>query len=128
MAVFCLISAPTLFSAKSCILCLFLRLLGSVKWMRWSCWFGIVFLALLYGSTTVAYAVIFFPRGEEKWDFSLATKVTRNNCQLNTLLLGLFNVLSDIYLLILPLPIILRMNISRRKKIGLGAVFMTGTM
>ena len=39
---------------------------------------------------------------------------------------GVFNLVGDIYLLILPMPAVWALQITRRKKFGIMAIFMTG--
>ncbi|KAL9038259.1 MAG: hypothetical protein Q9180_003244, partial [Flavoplaca navasiana] len=65
--------------------------------------------------------------GYTKLDFLsaiTADKCARNN-YLNTWP-GLFNILSDFYLLILPLPAVWRLQLPTRKKLGICGMFLTG--
>ena len=96
--------------------------------MRWSCSVIIVFLALLYGGTGIAFIAVVFPRVGETWDSAVANKIFGGDFLLIGNLLGACNVVSDLCLLALPIPIILKMNLSRKKKVGLCAVFMTAIM
>lgn len=43
-----------------------------------------------------------------------------------SILAGFVNVLTDWYLLIIPIPAVMHLQISRSKKIGLLAMFVTG--
>jgi hypothetical protein len=120
------INNPGLWCAKVAILSLYLRLFGSVKWMRWCCWFGIIFSGLVYWPILPVYIVYQFPYGDEKWDTVLLSK--NQHTFVPGLLVGAFNVVSDLYLLLLPLPVIASLKLSLAKRISLGAVFMTGIM
>lgn len=44
------------------------------------------------------------------------------------LLIGVFNVALELFFLIAPIPVIMSFNLSLRKRIGVGAVFMAGLM
>ena len=39
-----------------------------------------------------------------------------------------FNIFSDLYLLCLPIPVISKLQLSTKRKIGVLAIFMTGTL
>lgn len=41
---------------------------------------------------------------------------------------GVFGLVSDLYIFILPLPVLRRLNMSSKKKIGVTATFLTGLM
>lgn len=41
---------------------------------------------------------------------------------------SIVNLVSDIYLLALPLPLVLKLQLSNKKKTGLVAIFMTGIL
>jgi hypothetical protein len=105
---------------------LYLRIFNSVAWMRRCSWLGIVLSALFYGSTIPVFAVYSFPHGDETWGLSLAEKASKTN--IHGIITAAYNVASDVFLLALPLPIILRMNMSFKKRVGLCGVFLTGVM
>jgi len=58
----------------------------------------------------------------------LAIALKGSKMQLPAIVSGTYGVVSDVFLLILPLPIIFGLNLSLRKKIGLYAVFLAGLM
>lgn len=72
------------------------------------------------------YAVFSFPYGDESWDLNLAMKTGKVDRM--AIATSTINVVSDVFLLIIPLPIIMKLNLNLRKRIGLAAVFMTGIM
>ena len=41
---------------------------------------------------------------------------------------GIFNVVSDFYLLILPIPVVWQLQMPSKRKIGVCAIFMTGIL
>lgn len=42
--------------------------------------------------------------------------------------IGVVNVISDLYLIMIPLPAVWALHLSLRRKIGLSAMFLTGSM
>lgn len=123
-AALCLLYGPAMFFAKAAVCTLYLRIFNTVTWMRYAAWGAIVVLGITYGTMVPVYAVFSFPYGDEKWDLALTMKVGRvDRMAIST---GTINVASDIFLLAIPVPIIMKLNLSLRKRIGLSAVFMTG--
>lgn len=125
MAVLSMEYGPALWIVKTTIFIMYLRLFGTLHWMRRACWFGIIFFGLIYWSYVPTMAALLFPRGGETWGLVLAMKRERALSGMN-FLMALVNVLSDLYALSLPLPAILPLKLSRQKKIGLCALFSLG--
>ncbi|KAF1846523.1 uncharacterized protein K460DRAFT_367281 [Cucurbitaria berberidis CBS 394.84] len=119
-----IIYGPAMFFAKAAICTLYLRIFNTMAWMRYTAWGTIVILACIYGSMVPVYLVYSIPYGNEKWDLTLAAKIGKADKM--AIGIGAVNVAFDIFLLILPVPIIMKLNLSFRKRIGLSAVFMTG--
>ncbi|KAI1113916.1 hypothetical protein F5Y14DRAFT_462048 [Nemania sp. NC0429] len=117
------IYGPALWFAKTAILTLYLRLFSIVNWLRWCCYIGIVFLFATYWSLVPVSIVYNFPHGDEKWDVTTTAKSVHS--QVAYLVAGAISVISDIYILILPFPILFKLQMSLRRKIGLGMVFST---
>ncbi|PSR88505.1 hypothetical protein BD289DRAFT_482107 [Coniella lustricola] len=117
------IYGPAMWLAKTAILTMYLRLFGVKAWMRWCCYGGIIFLACAYWSLVPVSAVYNFPHGDEKWD--LATDEKAAPAQSAFMVMGLIGVISDVYILILPWPILMTLHTSLRRKLALGVVFLT---
>ena len=112
--------------AKLAMFTLYMRVFEPVRWMRVCCWVGIITAIPVYLSLVPFCAVYCFPHGNERWDLAIALKGSK--MQLPAIVSGTYGVVSDVFLLILPLPIIFGLNLSLRKKIGLYAVFLAGLM
>lgn len=117
------IYGPALWFAKTAILALYLRLFSVVNWLRWCCYIGIVFLFATYWSLVPVSIVYNFPHGNERWDLTTTTKSVKS--QIAYLIAGAISVISDIYILILPFPILYKLQTSLRRKFGLSIVFST---
>lgn len=111
------------------IFVLYLRLFGRAKWMKWSCWLGLVFSTILYWTAIVLLSVNNFPRRDEHWDLALGIKIQKaQNTFVVWLIMGSFNLFLDIFLLLLPIPIIMGLKMSLQKRIGLAGVFLIGVV
>lgn len=115
-----------MFFAKAAICTLYLRIFKIVQWMTWCAWGALVVLGCIFWAMVPIYAVFSFPYGDEEWNLNLALKTGR----MDGLTIGVsaVNLASDLFLLVIPLPIIMKLNLSLQKRIGLAAVFMTGIM
>lgn len=45
-----------------------------------------------------------------------------------SLIVGIFGVISDLYLLIIPIPAVLQLQLPTRQKVGVLTVFLTGLL
>lgn len=120
------IYGPAMWFAKAAILTMYLRLFKIVSWMRWCCIGGIVFLFCAYWSLVPVSVIYNFPHGDEHWD--LAMTADSATSQVAYVVLGLISVISDLYILILPFPILLKLQVSLKKKIGLCFVFLAAAI
>lgn len=113
--------------AKTAILTLYLRLFKVIVWMNWCCYFGIGILFCAYWSLVPVSIIYNFPHGKnEHWDLTLTLKSVP--AQVPFVVMGIISVISDVYIFVLPLPILLKLHVSTRRKIGLCLVFMTALM
>jgi hypothetical protein len=121
------IYGPAMWFAKTAVLTLYLRLFNVYTWVRWACYIGIGFTCLAYWSLVPVSVVYNFPHGpNERWD--LAMTVGSAPAQVPFVIMGVISVVSDVYIFVLPLPVLLRLHVSWRRKLGLCLVFMTAIM
>ena len=112
-------------------LSLFLHLLevfGTLPWLRLLVYLGIVVTGLVYFSLMIVIAVSCSPKhGYTKFDYlsAIAGPQCARNDYHNTWP-GLFNIMSDFYLLVIPLPAVWGLQLPRTKKLGISAMFLTG--
>ncbi|KAF2819133.1 hypothetical protein CC86DRAFT_335890 [Ophiobolus disseminans] len=116
--------APTMWAAKSAILALYIRVFGSITWLRRTAYAWIVFMALFYSMNVVVGGVYCIPRKGEVWGGASFARCATNNWP--HVVVGVFSCLADLLILILPFPIVARLHVDRRRKIALGVVFGTG--
>ncbi|KAL4915270.1 hypothetical protein BDW62DRAFT_127477 [Aspergillus aurantiobrunneus] len=106
-----ILSVPVLGFTKLAILLLYLRLFSRNTPVKLGIWTGIISCSIFY--TVTMFLFIFVNR---------AAQVAVNNAT------GIFGIISDLYILCLPLFAIRQLNLSRKKKWRIAAVFLTGLL
>ena len=115
----------SLLGYKMSILLLYLRLFGVNKLFRYSTWltiffvFGYLFsnlLTQLFGCSPIS----------KYWNSTLPGHCI--NYTKAGLCYGSMNIISDFIIFVLPLRMVWKLKLSRKEKIGLSLVFMTGAM
>lgn len=111
--------------AKISILLQYLHLFKTKPWMKTCILGGIAVMAVFYFSFTLILIIFISPWPNESliqcitsWHVGYFAKFTPP--------LGVINILFDFYVLILPIPAILALQLSTSKKIGVLLIFLTG--
>lgn len=104
---------------KTTLLVFYLRIFSPVRRTTFIIWVGIGTIALFYILSIALYIYFTLPIGSEKHqaallDFSAAQ--------------GVFSVVTDFYVLAVPIGSTLKLHLPSRRKIGLCAVFATGLL
>ncbi|KAF3056812.1 hypothetical protein CFAM422_012615 [Trichoderma lentiforme] len=110
--------------AKASILAFFLRIFGSLRWVRNACF--VLFILLSMGSITHAglFAVLCVPHGHDVWDSKLMARCATGAPV--TVAVGVCILVIDIAIFVLPFPIIANLKMDKKKKHGLIIVFLIG--
>ncbi|KAI4115016.1 MAG: hypothetical protein LQ338_007924 [Usnochroma carphineum] len=117
---------PTIWLIKLSVFLMYLSLFDVLTWFKRLIWAGIAVSGLLYFSTTVAKLALCAPRGSETYIMAFSTPHCDSTKKLGVAS-GIFNIISDVYLLVLPVPVVWGLRITnKRKKFGVLAGFMTG--
>ena len=125
-AVLCLAFPPAMFFAKAAVCLLYLRIFDMMVWIRYTTRVMLFVLFGAYFSMMPVYILYAFPYGsDEQWDYTLSAKMM-NKLSVLAIFAGAFNVATDIILLSLPVPIVMKLSLSLEKRIGLAAVFLAG--
>jgi hypothetical protein len=120
------IGGPALWSAKAAILALYIRVFDSIRWMRISSYALIVFTGLFYMSNVVIAAAYCLPRNGAPWD---QTAFARCGSPVKSaIVIGIFGVVADLIIFILPFPVISKLHLTQSKKFGLMIVFMAALL
>ena len=115
-----------IFFVKLSLFILYFNLFGVSRRIKVLIGIGIGATFTVYTGTTIVDGVFCFPRTGESWAKAIAGSRCDALSWNMTYIVGSFGVISDFYILGLPIPLILRMNLPRKKKIGVCALFMTG--
>jgi hypothetical protein len=110
---------------KLAILNVYYEIFSNVRWARWTM-LALVFV--LVGDSigyTIATLTTCRPMAAN-WDVSIKGKCLDRKTLYSMTIIP--NIVTDVVMLILPIPIILKLQMSRRTKIGVLATFLVGTM
>lgn len=113
--------------AKLSILILYLRLFERSKGTKILTWIGIVACSIFY-----TFGMLFAGISCSPWPGeSRLVGLGSERCA-RVIIYGYittaFNILSDIYLVIIPIPAVKKLNMSKQKKIRVCAIFMLGIL
>lgn len=119
---------PTIFFAKLSIFLLYLRTFGPNRSLRYLAYFGIAINLAIYLGTSFAYGYLCVPRPSETWLQSQTSNRCLEEGKPLSYIQGVFGIVSDLFIWILPLPVIWKLQMSFRKKVGVSMIFATGLM
>lgn len=111
-----------IYFVKLSILLLYIRIFGVYEKVRLACYFGIVFFTLFY----IAYAGVQVAFLVECVSSASLQKELCKNVYNLTIFQSAFNVVSDFYVFIIPIPRIIDLQVNKRQKIGLLVIFLAG--
>ncbi|KAK6819393.1 hypothetical protein PG987_015876 [Apiospora arundinis] len=112
--------------AKAAILRFFFQLFGTLRWVRLVCYSLFATTVILYAGYEIAILAICIPTSGESWD---ATVLLRINKVLEpTVTLGVYNVIIDVAMFVLPLLVVARLHMQPERKRGVAFVFFLGLL
>ena len=118
------IYSVTMLFAKAALFLLYYRIFSLDHWTKIAIYVGLSITFLLYITTGVANLALCTPRRNENWN-------SNQRCRRAGVLdpvQGAFGLVSDLYIFILPLPTLSRLQMLHKKRTGVTAVFLTGLM
>ena len=121
------ISAFAFFVSRLPVLMLYLRIFGSNKKFRYAVYFGILAVFAVYLAYVPLLAYFCTPAIGKPWS-SLEVFSKCRRLEPFAIVSGSCNIFLDIYILLLPMPMIWRLQMPLQKKIGILAVFTTGAL
>ncbi|MCJ1454230.1 hypothetical protein MMC28_004582 [Mycoblastus sanguinarius] len=113
-AIATVIVQPTIYFTKLSLLLLYYRLFSPNRRIKHWILFGIVFCSVAYTLMTAIYILYIFWHNEQLHYVNDAV--------------GAINLLTDIYLLCLPIAAVSKLQLPTRKRIGIIAIFLTGNL
>ncbi|KAL8967267.1 MAG: hypothetical protein Q9197_005523 [Variospora fuerteventurae] len=123
-----LMYGPIAFCAKLSLFLLYYRLFARHWWIRYLVYFGIGSVAAMYTAGTIVYGYLCLPRPGQSWIEAGLSARCHDQFIMISYVRGPFNLLSDLYLLLLPLPAVWQLHLPLRKKLGIAGIFLTGSL
>ena len=98
-----------------------------LRWLRLLVYMGASIISLFYGATSIYLFIMGTPRPGISWsEWELGP--SDGKVFHVTIAVGIFGLIADVFLLALPVPAVLKLQMPRRKKLGVLCVFATGVM
>jgi hypothetical protein len=113
---------------KLSILFLYRRLFWMRDSTRYMIWIGAITITLFYMASLVTSMVYCIPRNGEAWVSQSAIKRCAQPCLRISVAQGLFGIISDFYLLVIPMLRVSMLRITIWRKVGLAGLFLTGLL
>ncbi len=116
------LSNVSMWAAKACILALFSRIFNSIRWIRRTANFLIVFLALFYLGAIAVWTAECTPRKGEDWPIALIRASSKEVTGF-VVAIGVIGLVADCIMFAMPFPVVYHLQMRRSKKIGFVVVF-----
>lgn len=117
-----------MFVVKLSLFIFYFQLFSTGRRFRILVYVGILSIFTFYTGTAISFGLACIPKPETSWFMAVLAPKFWAETQNRAYLLGVFGVISDFYLYCLPIFVILRLQLSPKKKIGVCAIFMTGSL
>lgn len=120
--------SPLILVVKISLFLLYLRIFSTIRRTRYLIYLGIGVNAIFYA---ISFALILYycgPGGDGKFVKAFGTKKCVVDARTLITVQASFNIASDMYLLCIPVPVISNLQLPTKKKIGVMAIFMTGSL
>ena len=115
-----------MFFVKLSLFLFYLRVFGPIGHIRILIFAGIGFHLMIYATTFVLEFVLCYPRRGQSFLFSFTAPHCAQDAAKVGIAQGVGNIIGDFYLLLLPMPVVWKLQFSLQKKIGVTAIFLTG--
>lgn len=122
-----MLAGPSYLFAKASLFLLYYRIFALKNLMRVMIKCGIAFGFVVYIVVNLPLvSTLCAPPAGHKWDFSVLLSCRR--ALTFGVVQAVFNVALDLFILILPIPAIVQLQLPMNKKIGVFAIFLTGLL
>lgn len=122
-----MIVGPSLFFAKSAIFLIYLRLFGIDEKTKYGAWFGLLWTSLLYWTGVPIQIYCSVPVIGRGWNFETVDKYY-GVIAIYSIVQGVLSVVLDLYIFLLPIPVVLRLQMSQKKRLYILGVFGTAIL
>ena len=122
-----MVYGPSIFFARAAILTLYFRVFSPKRTIRILIYVALVSLLLVYVTGLAVLTAYCTPRIGDAWDIPLAQRCTPV-ASTNAIVQSVVGIVSDIYILVLPVPVIYKLHLGSKTKAGVFAIFMSGIL
>ena len=115
---------------KLSFLIYFLHIFGPKPVLRWNIFIGAFITIAFYVAATIALFILSTPRPGVTFAEQFTSFLSRKTSPVlnTTFAVGYFNILSDLYILILPISGVMGLNLKPKRKFGVVLIFLTGLL
>lgn len=110
---------------KLTLLTLYLRIFKPAFWARIAIWLGISITIIFYLATFIGYSSICIHAGVPIWESMVELRCANNSLMISKAQ-GWYGLISDVYILCIPLSLLWGLNLNSKRKLGVMTVFLTG--
>ncbi|MCJ1465350.1 hypothetical protein MMC07_003968 [Pseudocyphellaria aurata] len=126
LLIYTLLYGPTIFFIKVSILILYLRVFAPDRRMRLLIYLGMGYTLLANSIVTILFGALCTPRKGQTYFQAYTRTQCVNNVDNLAIATSALNLFGDVYILIIPIPAVLKLQLSKKKRIAVLGVFMTG--
>ena len=119
---------PAMFFAKASLLLLYLRIFRPKKSTCYWIYFGLAFTFCLYWINVPFDSYYCAPSPGGSWGDFFSISIKCNKAVYLGLVQGSLSIALDLFILILPIPVVMTLQMSSKKRAGALAVLMTGLL
>lgn len=114
---------------KVSLLVLFLRIFSPLSFVRRLAWIGIVFIPISFVTLAVVWLVYFIPSSPDtEWTSPKADLKRSASSRHINLVLAALGVFTDFYVFAIPSMAVSSLSLSKRRKVGVLALFAVGLL
>lgn len=110
------------------LLVLLHRVFNPIAIFRKFLYLGMILVSVAHLSSIPLYATLCHPVIGQQWDIAMLNERCAHPTSLHTIIIGAIGTALDIYIRVLPLPLIFRLHLEMRRRFGLALVFMEGLL
>lgn len=122
------LNGPTLWITKLTFFLLYLHIFRPMQWLRICIYLGVTLSTVIYWSFSIALFVLESPRSGETWAEVYVSSSRNEIISKVNLLVAVGGLLVDVWLFVLPLVAIYKLQLHSTRKVGLTIMFSTGLM
>ena len=121
---------PFIWFIKLSLSLLYVQIFRPLRWLRYLAYSGALVTGLFYFAIMIAFSVLCSPtQGHSKLAYLSTLESTRcRDTNSMIIALGAVSFISDLYLVILPMPAVWNLQLPFRKKMAVSAMFFTGSV